>query len=152
MLLDSKSWPFIIALTTLTLAVLVTDVARPATSRSPGYWYDLIAYLLLTGFSILATLSGNLLTLLLSWTLLAGVELLLRLSKDQESMQSRPIVLALSLRFASLGCVIYAGMIAYSAGLPLSFTTISPQISTILLFAAGISLGVLPTHPPLPSR
>ena len=150
LLLDLKSWPFIIALTTLTLAVLVTDVARPATSRSSSYWYDLIAYLLLTGFSILATLSGNIITLLLTWTLLAGVELLLRLSKDQESLHSRPIVLALSLRFASLFCVIYSGMIAYSAGLPLSFTTVSPQISTILLFAAGISLGVLPTHPPLP--
>jgi hypothetical protein len=129
---------------------LVTDVARPATSRSSNYWYDLIAYLLLTGFSILATLSGNILTLLLTWTLLASVELLLRLSKDLESLQSRPIILALSLRFASLFCVIYSGMIAYSAGLPLSFTTVSPQISTILLFAAGISLGVLPTHPPLP--
>jgi len=88
LLLDSKSWPFIIALTTLTLTAVITDVARPSTSRSPDYWYDLIAYLVLTAFSLLATLSGNLLTLLLSWTLLAGVELILRLSKIQESIQA----------------------------------------------------------------
>jgi hypothetical protein len=150
LLLDSKSWPFLIALTTLTLAALVTDVTRPVTSRSPGYWYDLIAYLLLTAVSMLATLSGNLLTLLLSWTMLAGVELILRLSKIQDGMQSQSAVLALSLRFASIGCVLWAGMIAYATDLPLSFTTISPRISGILLLAAGIYLGVLPIHPPVP--
>jgi len=150
LLLDSKSWPFIIALTTLILAVIVTDVARPVTSRSSSYWYDLIAYLLLTAFSMLATLSGNLLTTLLSWTLLAGLELILRLSKIQESLHNRSVVLALSLRFASIGCVVYAGMIANAADLPLSFTTIAPQISAILLLAAGINLGVLPTHKPVP--
>jgi hypothetical protein len=150
LLLDSKSWPFIIAMTTLTLAAVITDVARPSTSRSPNYWYDLIAYLILTAFSLLATLSGNLLTLLLSWTLLAGVELILRLSKTQESIQSRSVVLALSLRFAAIGCAIYAGMIAIAGDLPLDFTTIGPQISAILLLAAGINLGVLPTHPPIP--
>ena len=150
LLLDSKSWPFLIALTTLTLAALITDIARPVTSRSSGYWYDLIVYLLVTALSILATLSGNLLTLLLSWTLLAGVEFLLRLSKFQVSMQSGTLVWALSLRFASIGCVIWAGMIAYTAGLPLSFTTIPAQISSILLLAAGINLSVLPLHPPVP--
>ncbi len=46
LLLDSKSWPFLIALTTLALAILTTDVARPATSRSAGYWVNLVAYLL----------------------------------------------------------------------------------------------------------
>jgi hypothetical protein len=140
LLIDSKSWPFVVALITLALAAIVTDVARPTTSRSPNYWYDLVSYLLLTAFSILAALSGNLLTLLLSWTLLAGVELFLRLSKDHESIQSRSVVLALSLRIAGIGCAIYAGMIALAADLPLSFTTIAPQISATLLLAAGLIL------------
>jgi hypothetical protein len=131
---------------------VITDVARPNTSRAPGYWFDLVAYQLLSAFSLLATLSGNLLTLLLSWTLLACVELILRLSKIQESLQSRSIVLALTLRFAAIGFAVFAGMRASAAGSPLSFTTIAPQISTILLLAAGINLGVLPTHPPIPQE
>jgi len=84
LLIDSKSWPFLIALTTLTLAAMTTDVARPVVSRSPRYWFDLVAYLLLTSFSMLAVLSGNLLSLLLSWTLLACIQLALRLRWIQD--------------------------------------------------------------------
>jgi hypothetical protein len=150
LLLDSKSWPFLVALTTLTLAALITDTARPGINRSSGYWYDLVAYFLLTALSMLATLSGNVLTVLLSWTILAFLEFLLRLSKAEVSLQSQTLVLALALRFASIGCVIWAGMTAYATALPLSFTTIAPQIGPILLLAAGISLSVLPLHPPIP--
>lgn len=152
LLLDSKSWPFLVALTTLVLAALATDVARPAASRAAAYWFDLIAYLLLTAFSMLAVLAGNLLTLLLAWTLLCGVELVLRLSTIQEGGQSRGAVIAFALRLAGMGCLVWAGMVAYAAGSPLSFTTIAPQISSILLVAAGINLGVLPLHAPLPKE
>jgi hypothetical protein len=150
LLLDSKSWPFVLALTTLMLACLATDVARPVRSRAHGYWFDLIAYLLINGLAILATLSGNLLTLLLTWALLAGLELFLRLSISPESAQSRSAVTAFGLRLAGLGCVIWAGMVAIAAGTPLSFTTIAPQVSPILLAASGISLGVFPMHSPIP--
>jgi hypothetical protein len=150
LLLDSKSWPFALALTSLALAALTTDLARPATSRRRGYWFDLIAYLLLTAFSMLAALSGNLITLLLTWSLLAGLEFFLRLSMSQESGQSNGAVAALAIRFASTGCLIVAGMVAYAAGSPLSFTTIAPQVSPILLAAAGIGLGVFPIHSPIP--
>lgn len=150
LLIDSKSWPFLIALTTLSLAAMTTDVARPAASRSPRYWFDLVSYLLLTSFSMLAVLSGNLLSLLLSWTLLACIELALRLRWIQDGTQSRGVVTAFALHLAPIGCVIWAGMNAYAAGSPLSFTTISPQLSALLLTAAGISLGIIPLHTPIP--
>ena len=149
LLLDSKSWPFLIALTTLALAILTTDVARPATSRSAGYWVNLVAYLLLTAFSMLAVLSGNLLTVLLTWTLLFSSEFLLRLSLIKDGQPSRSLVILLAMRLIGLGCVVWAGMAAYAAGASLSLTTVPPQISAILLLAAGINLGVIPMHPPL---
>jgi hypothetical protein len=149
-LLDSKSWPFVLALTTLALAVLTTDVARPATSRARGYWFDLIAYLLLIAISILATLSGNLLTLLLTWALLSGLELFIRLSISQESPSGRSAVITFALRLAGIGCGVVAGMVAYAAGSPLSLTTIAPQVSPYLLAAAGISLGIFPINPSNP--
>lgn len=149
LLLDLTSWPFVVALTTLLLATLATDVARPAASRNKGYGSHLAAYLLLTAFSILAVLSGNLLTLLLAWTLLAGVELALQIRAAQDGAQGRTAVMAFALRLAGIGWVVWAGMVAYAAGLPLSFTTISPQISHILLVAAGVNLGLLPLHSPI---
>lgn len=149
LLLDTKSWPFLIALTTLVLAALTTDVARPAYSRSAGYWFHLVAYMLLTAFSMLAVLSGNLLTVLLTWTLLFGSEFLLRLILVKEDQSSSSLVLVFALRLASIGCIIWAGMAAQAAGVYLSLATVPPQISAFLLLAAGINLGVLPVHPPL---
>jgi hypothetical protein len=149
LLLDTKSWPFLIALTTLALAILTTDVARPAISRSPGYWFNLVVYQLMTAFSILAVLSGNLLTVLLTWTLLFGSEFFLRLLLNQESQGARGLIIVLALRLASLGCIVWAGMTAYATGASLSLTVVPPQISAILLLAVGINLGVIPVHPAL---
>jgi hypothetical protein len=149
LLLDVISWPFLMALATLLLAVIITDVARPAVNRSAGYWLNLVAYLLITAFSILAALAGNLLTILLTWTLLFSGEFILRLLLIQESQESRSLVIVLALRLASLGCLVWAGMAAFAAGASLSLTVVPPQISAILLFAAGLNLGVIPVQPPL---
>lgn len=152
LLLDMKSWPFLVALATLLLATLATDVARPALSRNTAYGSHLASYLLLTAFSLLAALSGNLLTLILAWTLLSGIELALQLSLVAGGPHSRNAVITFALRLAGIGWVVWAGMAANAAGLPLSFTTISPQISPILLVAAGINLGLLPLHSPIPKE
>jgi hypothetical protein len=152
LLFDAISWPFLVALTTLLLATLFTDLARAAASRRSIYGFDLAAYLLITAFSMLAVLSGNLLTLALTWTLLGGIEAALRLRAIRDGMQSQEIVLTLALRLASVACLIWAGLIASAAGTPLSLTTIAPQTSAVLLAAAGLHLGLIPLHAPLPHQ
>jgi formate hydrogenlyase subunit 3/multisubunit Na+/H+ antiporter MnhD subunit len=66
LLVDHASWPFLFALVSLTLAIILTAAA----SLQSNYWMTWSNTLLLAGLGILAVISGNLLTLLLAWAVI----------------------------------------------------------------------------------
>jgi hypothetical protein len=146
LLLDSVSSPFALALTTLALAAVLTDIARrPSVQRRGANWSDLATSLAITAASILAILSGNLYTLLLAWSVGDLLEAVVRLSKASSNLTDE-IPLFLLPRLAGIACVIWAGIVASTTDLPLSFNAISPNTSPFLLVAVGIRLGLVPVH------
>lgn len=144
LLMDRISWPFALSLATLVLAVILTDVARAAEAD----WRAWANSMTIAALGILAVLAGNPLTLLLAWAIIDLIELIILLGQVRQSRARNRVVVAFSARVAGILLVIWAGAVARASGSPLTFSSISPQISVYLLLAAGLRLGVLPLHMP----
>ncbi len=150
LLVDGVSWPFALALATLAMAGILTDVVRkPQDEEGISNWLAWSSGLALAGLGLLAILAGNLLTVLLAWTALDLVEIIIWLSQVQASEGREQAVVAFAGRLAGTVGVLWASMLAHAAYLPLSLVTIPPQISTYLLVAAGLRLGIFPASSPL---
>ena len=151
LLLDRTSWPFALALVTLNLAVVLTAVARdrnPTEGLSP--WGNLATPLLITAVSLMAVISENVLTLILTWTVLDLLEMFLWLVKIRNNDLSQRIIIAISTRLGGVVLLIWTAISAYAARLPLSLVAIPPELGTYLLIAAGLRLGVFPLTLTLP--
>jgi hypothetical protein len=108
-------------------------------------WASILA---LTSFGLLAVTAGNLLTVLLAWTSLDIIELVILLGQMQQSKIRERIILVFSAKMAGLCLALIAGVILWSRGSLLIFEDITPPVSTLLVIAAGLRLGVLPLHLP----
>jgi hypothetical protein len=145
LLVDRLSWPYALALVTLVLGVILTDVARAPEAD----WAAWAGSLGLAALGIFAVLAGNPLTLLLAWTAIDLVELLVMLGQVKESSVRERLVIAFSARVLGSLTLVAGVVAARSAGQSLSFAVIPPRASIFLLLAAGLRLGVLPLHLPL---
>jgi hypothetical protein len=151
LLLDRVSWPIQLCLAALTLAVILTNVIRPTSGGRPGgSWYDLAGILIFSAVAMLANLAGNMLALLLAWSLLDLTETILWLEKLRSSRESNRVVISLAVRLVGVGLATWGMIVSNSEGQSLALSFVSPQLAPYLLVAAGIRLGVLPLHPPLP--
>ena len=184
LLIDNISWYFALALTSLSLTVVITSIAqlgqsprldqmpvqmkiqanegtntleggnstsKPALANEPGLTPDWILWasiLALTSFGLVAVTAGNMLTLLLAWAALDIIELIILLGQMSQSKTRERIILAFSAKMAGIVTVLMASIILWSQGASLSFDAISQPISTYLVLAAGLRLGVLPLHLP----
>jgi hypothetical protein len=144
LVLDRFSWPFAIALTTLALAVILTDAARAAEAD----WSSWTATLILAALGLLVVQADNPLTLLLGWTALDLVELLILLAQVNQSQIRERVVIAFSSRLFGSLLMVAGAMVASSAGENLTFESIPTQSSFFFILAAGLRLGVLPLHVP----
>ena len=119
-------------------------------------WQTWAGMLVLTSFGLISVSAGNMLTLLLAWAALDGIELVILMGQILESRSRERIIVAFTARLAGIGTVLLAGIIPWSQGMSLSFENISQSTSIYLIFAAGLRLGVLPLHlpyvQPLPIR
>jgi len=142
--LDQFSWPYALGLTTLVLAVILTDVARAAEAD----WANWAGSLFLTALGLLAVMAGNPLTLILAWTAIDLVELLVLLGEVDTSVVRERIVVTFSARVLGSVMLIAAGMVAWSDNETLTYAIISPQAILLMILAAGLRLGVYPLHLP----
>jgi hypothetical protein len=184
LLIDNISWYFALALTSLSLTVVITSIAQlgqslkldkiptrkitqvkedannlevgisstePAEMIQAGLtpdWLLWASILALTSFGLVAVTAGNLITLLLAWAALDIIELIILLGQMLQSRTRERIILVFSAKMAGIVTVLMAGIILWSKGSSLSFDAISQPISTYLVVAAGLRLGVLPLHLP----
>lgn len=149
LLIDGISWSFALALGTLTLAVILTDVVRAAEAE----WSTWAGCLVLAAVGIVAVFAGNALTLLMAWAALDGIELIILLWHVPSSRAREQVVIAFSARSAGIFLVWLALLVAAPAGEGFSFDAIPQNISSLLILAAGLRLGVIPLHmPPLHER
>lgn len=72
--LDYSSWPYVFALAALALAFIMTDSARLETEARPLNWAVGLAF---TGLGMLAVMSANPYTLVITWTAVDVIESLM---------------------------------------------------------------------------
>lgn len=144
LLLDQYSWSYALCLVTLTLSVILTDVARRPTTD----WSLWVGGLLLTALGVSAVMADSLLTLLLFWTAIDLVDLLILLGQLYQSEARERAVFAFSVRLAGTFLLIWVVVSNSSSGSVLDFSQIPPETSLVLLLAAGLRLGVLPINQP----
>ncbi len=142
---DGVSWAVAMAMTSLCLASILSDAARPG----ERHWSSWSGSLALTGLAVLAAISGSPVILLLAWTALDLAEVLVLLAQGYASRSSEPVVVIFSIRLiGSLVCV--GGILqAASAGTSLSFEQMTATSALYLFLGAGLRLGVQPFYPPL---
>lgn len=145
---DDVAWPFALSIAALTLAVLLTAVARPAFTNS-FTWAGTLA---LGGLGILAVTAGNPLTLLLIWGALDITELASQLSSVEGPTNNEKVITSFSTRALGIGLLLWASIISISQGNIFDFQSISPGSGLFLVAAAGLRLGVLPLHLPYSSE
>ena len=142
LLLDRISWPYALALSTLALAAILTDISRSTETRR-GSWVGSLAF---TSLGILAVMAGNPLALMLTWVALDLIELIILITRVHQTELRQQVFVTFAARVAGIFALIFAT--GASAELPASFDQIPPQNSIFLLLAAGLRLGVFPLHLP----
>lgn len=142
--LDEISWPFVLTLVTLALAVVLTDVVRAEGTR----WTAWAGSLAISALGIFAVMAGNTLTLLLAWAAIDLAEFSFLIIQILQSEIRERIVLAFSARVAGIMLLVAAGISAQVTGGGLDFTSVTPQTNLLFILAAGLRLGVLPLHAP----
>jgi len=144
LLLDPVSWPFAFVVTTITLAVLLTAVARQRETENWSTWGGSLA---VGAFGLAAVLAANPLTIIIGWAALDFSELAILLSQENQSLIRQRILVTFASRqtgvLVLLGAVIYA----QSIGTQLTFTSIPALFSPYILIAAGLRLGIFPLQP-----
>ena len=150
LLLDYNSWPYALALMTITLAVILSDAARTRYDSTPRAWS---ASLILTAFGLLAIQSGTSLTMMMAWVLLDLLEVfhLLRLQETAQSFQEAVhfnlrIIVSYGIRIASILFLFLATMQGWSAVGDFDLLQIPPNAGLMFLLAAGLRLGVFPLN------
>jgi len=138
LLLDDISWTFSICIGTLVLASLLTDVVR-----QPLKWSNLAGTTAIAAFSLLAIISGDLISLLVSWAALDLVQLTIWTLKAQNGKHA---MVAITARFASLA-VICIALFLYELT-PASFflDDITSHMKIAFLLAACLRMGVIPVY------
>ncbi len=145
LLVDEYSWPFALALATLVLSAILTDVIR-ANEANWSIWFGA---LVLGALGVLAVQAGNPMTLLLLWMAIDLAEMVILLGQLPGSKDRERVIISFSTRLAGTMLLVWSMIYTRSLGQNLDFSNIPIQVSIFLLLAAGLRLGVLPMHQPL---
>ena len=144
LLLDRFSWPYAVAISTLSISSILTDVARSEEIRPFSWSISLV----ITSFGILSILAGNLLTLALTWSLLDLVEILIRFLQVSNSQQRQHIIFSLAARITGSMLLVLTMFQVDNLTLVNDLPRIPPNFVGVLILAAGLRLGVLPPQTP----
>lgn len=147
---DRVTWVYAFSLVTLALAYILTASVRSGFPNTPAW----AASLALCGFGLLAVTASNPLTLAMIWSALDLAELITMVWSVKERESSERVVIAFSARAISILLLLMAEVTSSAlntSGQPIDFQTIPLQSSLLLLFAAGVRVGVLPLHIPYAS-
>ena len=144
LIIDNISWPFAVAMLTISLAALLTDIVK-VNELNPQTWPVILA---LGGVGLVSVIAGNPLTLLFSWVVIDITESIVLFLRTSGSDERERVVIAFSVRIAGIIMLISAMIRAEGLGKTLSFEDIPVEVSGYLLLAAGFRLGVLPPNQP----
>lgn len=144
-LLDYQSWPYLLSLMTITLAVILTDSARTQDARTPASWS---ASLVISALGLLAIQSGSALTLMLVWVIVDIFELIYMLIFAESTDFNPRIVISFAVRVASTLMLFLATIQGWQVFENFNLDQVPTNAGFFILLAAGLRLGVLPLNLP----
>ena len=142
---DSVSWAYAFSLISAELAVLMTAAARLRLNSNPATW---TANLVIAAAGIAAVMAQTPLALLLAWVMLDILDLLMVMRLSRAWKYTSSGVMAFVVRTISSFLLISALAIQRVDGGPLTFDTMFPQASLLVLLSIGLRLGLLPLNTP----
>ena len=144
-LLDYDSWPYALALITITLAVILTDAARTRYDSSPRSWS---ASLLITGLGLLALISGTSLSLMAALVVVDVLELGYLFHLPEADRFNFRIIIGYAVRTASILFLFIGSVIGWGTSGSFDLTQIPQSAGILFLLAAVLRLGVFPLNLP----
>jgi hypothetical protein len=145
LLLDYDSWPYALALITLTLAVVLTGAARTRYDSAPLSW---AASMTITALGLLALQSGSSLTLMAAWVLVDLLELFYLLRLEDAPQFNLRIIISFGIRLTSILMVYLATIIGWQTAGHFDLSQIPQSAGFLFLLAASLRLGVFPLNMP----
>lgn len=137
---DAITWPLAVAVATLGLAVLLTDVSRAAETS----WDIWAGDLGLTAMGIGAVLAGNFVTMLLVWTLVDVVEIGILFRQIRLEERRRRILIFFFTNLLGSMAVVASFIAAGEIGSVVPLDSIPNQVEVYLILAVGLRMGVFP--------
>lgn len=145
LLLDYDSWPYALALITITLAVILSDAARTRYDSTPRAW---LASLVIAALGLLAVQSGTTLMMMLIWVVMDLLELLYLLGLKDAHQFGLRVIVSYGVRTASILFLFLGTMQGWAARGDFDVTQIPTEAGFVFLLAAGLRLGVFPLNLP----
>lgn len=139
--LDRFSWPYAFSVVSLVLAVVITAPVRISQKSNPASWAGSLA---IGGLTLLGVLAANPLTLIMAWTGIDILELVYLLKNAKDNFISRQVVISFTIGICGTFLAVWAMLVSQSQGLPLSFSSMTPDASQFLVMAAGVRLAIFP--------
>jgi hypothetical protein len=136
---DHQVWSYAMALMTICLAVILTDVAQPERIE----WGEWAGSLFLSGLGLLAILAGNPMTLILAWAAIDMAEMAILMTQAGDRIQRSQIVLGFAVRIIGISLLVWAVIFSSGLGVQLSMDEIPPEVRVYVLIASGVRLGAL---------
>lgn len=143
--LDQISWPFAFGLTTISLAIIYTDVVR---ARELD-WSNWASNLIYTALGFIAVLSGNLLTFLLTWTLFDFISFSILLTQIYSTAARQRIVVILFSRLLGTMCLYLAGVLSASDQPGFKLEQVTPLVLVLIVASAMLRILILPGEDPV---
>jgi hypothetical protein len=108
--------------------------------------------MIFTGVGLLAVISGNVFTLLLSWILLDLLELFQRIFSIKRPEPVERTIVAFSVKIFTILMMMFAVTISWQNPNGNFQGSVYPWVATLIVLAAGVRLGLIPYQKPLDIR
>ena len=145
LLLDYNNWPYVLALITIAVAVILSDAARTRYESTPGSWS---ACLIISALGLIALQSGTSLALLFTWVVIDLFELFYLLRLKISSPFIHRVIISYGVRTASTLLLLLATSQGWASAGDFDLTQIPQSAGFLFLLAAGLRIGVFPLNLP----
>ena len=144
--MDQFSFPYALALISLGIVIILTDLGRSQVSASsPWTWAGILAIM---GTGFLAIISVSPFAIIFSWTIIDLIEILFITRSLSDNRMVMENILAFSARVTGTMVLVVATFYSRSLGQDLLLSDLTPAVGILLLIATGLRLGVIPLHLP----
>lgn len=142
---DANSWPIVLALASIQLAIILTDSTHLEELPSTNVWSGIF---IINAIGILAVLSSSLLAVILLWTLIDIVELFIVIFTVPSEEHKNIAIVSFAVKLAGTFLFITTIFIAFSKDLSLTLASMALGAGTWTLVAIALRLGVVPFNLP----